>query len=208
MASSDNGHALGNVDDARVLRRERDRARAAAMTDEQREEKNRKRRESYKKRKCDANNKENVPVGNNNASDTSIISKLAEDHTGERILSDLTSDDKRIERNKKRRESYCMNKDKTQIKSNSAAEHHEYVAGTPTTIEDPTGYVCPTAEYRNSSIVSTSVVIEHPEGVWLSRLLNGIVVCVAASNFLILFPNLLYPMELTNMEHPQPALLI
>ena len=44
----------------RVFRRERDGARAAAMTDEQREEKNRKRRESYNKRKCYANDKEKV----------------------------------------------------------------------------------------------------------------------------------------------------
>lgn len=63
MASSNNSHDLGNVDGAgvRVFRRKQDRLRAAAVTNEQREEKNRKHRESYNKRKCYANDKENVP---------------------------------------------------------------------------------------------------------------------------------------------------
>ena len=51
----------GIIEDARRLRRERCRVRAALMTDEQREEINRKRREAYKKKKSHAQNKENDP---------------------------------------------------------------------------------------------------------------------------------------------------
>jgi len=51
----------GIIEDARRLRRERGRVRAALMTDEQREEINRKRREAYKMKKCHAQNKENDP---------------------------------------------------------------------------------------------------------------------------------------------------
>ncbi|PVH66461.1 hypothetical protein PAHAL_1G252200 [Panicum hallii] len=43
----------------RDLRRERERVYSASMISEQREERNRKRREAYKRKKCDANNKEN-----------------------------------------------------------------------------------------------------------------------------------------------------
>ncbi|PUZ75904.1 hypothetical protein GQ55_1G247600 [Panicum hallii var. hallii] len=43
----------------RDLRRERERVCYASMISEQREERNRKRREAYKRKKCDANNKEN-----------------------------------------------------------------------------------------------------------------------------------------------------
>jgi len=50
----------GVIEYARHRRRERDRARAALMTDEQREEKNRKRREAYKRKQCHAHNKENL----------------------------------------------------------------------------------------------------------------------------------------------------
>lgn len=119
MASSNNSHDLGNVDGAgvRVFRRKQDRLRAAAVTNEQREEKNRKHRESYNKRKCYANDKENVPVGNTNASDAGIISELFEDHIGERIVTVFKSDDKRIERNKNRREAYRMKKEITRNKS-------------------------------------------------------------------------------------------
>ena len=51
----------GIIEDARHLRRERGRVRAALMTDEQREEINRKRREAYKMKKSHAQNKENDP---------------------------------------------------------------------------------------------------------------------------------------------------
>ncbi|KAG2616645.1 hypothetical protein PVAP13_3NG249124 [Panicum virgatum] len=51
----------GIIEDARRLRRERGRVRAALMTDEQREEINMKRREAYKMKKCHAQNKENDP---------------------------------------------------------------------------------------------------------------------------------------------------
>ena len=69
---------LNNTQDGRRLRRERERFLAASMTDEQREEKNRKRREititdeqreekkrkrreAYKRKKCQSHNKENDP---------------------------------------------------------------------------------------------------------------------------------------------------
>jgi len=69
---------LNNTQDGRRLRRERERflaasmtdepreeknrkLREASMTDEQREEKNRKRREAYKRKKCQSHNKENDP---------------------------------------------------------------------------------------------------------------------------------------------------
>ncbi|PUZ56280.1 hypothetical protein GQ55_5G283100 [Panicum hallii var. hallii] len=45
----------------RDLRREHERVCSASMTSEQREETNGKRREAYKRKKCDANNKENEP---------------------------------------------------------------------------------------------------------------------------------------------------
>ena len=45
----------------RTFLEENGRVCSAAMTDEQREEKNRKRRESYKRKKCYPNNKENEP---------------------------------------------------------------------------------------------------------------------------------------------------
>ena len=51
----------GIIEDARRLRRERGRVRAALMTNEQHEEINRKRREAYKMKKCHAQNKENDP---------------------------------------------------------------------------------------------------------------------------------------------------
>jgi len=140
----------------RTFLEENGRVCSAAMTDEQREEKNRKRRESYKRKKCYPNNKENEPVGNTNATDAGDTSKLHEDHTGDRILTILKSDDKRIERNKKRREAYRMKKDATQIKMNFTAEHHvEPVISIPTTIEDPT------TEHLVASIVCTPKVIEH-----------------------------------------------
>ena len=40
---------------------QREKVCAASMTDEQREEKNRKWREAYKRKKCHAHNKENMP---------------------------------------------------------------------------------------------------------------------------------------------------
>ena len=69
---------LNNTQDGRRLRRERERFLAASMTDEQREEKNRKRREititdeqreekkrkrreANKRKKCQSHNKENDP---------------------------------------------------------------------------------------------------------------------------------------------------
>jgi hypothetical protein len=49
-------------DDAIEIRRQRERIRSAAMTDEQRNERNKKRREaSYKRKKDNIHNKENVP---------------------------------------------------------------------------------------------------------------------------------------------------
>ncbi|PUZ71195.1 hypothetical protein GQ55_2G294800 [Panicum hallii var. hallii] len=49
-------------DDATEIRRQRERIWSAAMTDEQRNERNKKRREaSYRRRKDNTHNKENVP---------------------------------------------------------------------------------------------------------------------------------------------------
>ncbi|KAG2658320.1 hypothetical protein PVAP13_1KG247400 [Panicum virgatum] len=48
----------GLIENACQRRRERDRARAALMTDEEREKKNMKRREAYKRKQCHVHNKE------------------------------------------------------------------------------------------------------------------------------------------------------
>jgi len=91
------------------------------MTDEQREEKNRKRREAYRRKKSYAN-KENEPgcnihVFKSSNADTNIakhptgISGLRRE--SDRALSDLNSNDKRLETNKKMREAYRMKKDVT-----------------------------------------------------------------------------------------------
>ena len=49
---------MGLIENACQRRRERDRARAALMTDEQREKKNMKQREAYKRKQCHVHNKE------------------------------------------------------------------------------------------------------------------------------------------------------
>jgi hypothetical protein len=64
---------LGIAHNARHLRREQDRFRATSMTDEQREEKNRKRREEYMRKKCHSNNKENDPRMNIQTTGSSAI---------------------------------------------------------------------------------------------------------------------------------------
>ncbi|XP_039777788.1 uncharacterized protein LOC120645104 isoform X2 [Panicum virgatum] len=62
---------------------------AALLTDEQREEKNRK---AYKRKKCHAHNKENKPVDLNtsnpitNALDVCVISEMAEHTSGSALL--------------------------------------------------------------------------------------------------------------------------
>ncbi|XP_039787841.1 cyclin-L1-1-like [Panicum virgatum] len=95
-----------------------ERASSAARTDEQRQERNSKGRESYKRNKGYANKKENERDGNANDSDAGINSKSTQDHTGDRILSDLKSNEQREERNRKRREAYRMKKDESQTKNN------------------------------------------------------------------------------------------
>jgi len=79
----------GVIEYARHRRRERDRARAALMTDEQKEEKNRKRREAYKRKKCHAHNKENDPGS----------ALLEQESDG--IMPPLRSNDESIQRSKK-----------------------------------------------------------------------------------------------------------
>jgi len=122
MDPPNNTKDSGLADDALQLRRVRQRVRRAAMTDEQRDEKNRKRREAYKRKKNNAN-KENEPGCNiQDFKPSDADTNIAEDPTGisglrpesDRTLSALNSDDKGLERNKKSREAYRMKKDVSQ----------------------------------------------------------------------------------------------
>ncbi|PUZ64581.1 hypothetical protein GQ55_3G154100 [Panicum hallii var. hallii] len=72
----------------RDLRRERERVRSASMTSEQREERNRKRQEAYKRNKCDANNKENDSDGSHRIL---ILMALILMHPATALLSCLNS---------------------------------------------------------------------------------------------------------------------
>ncbi|XP_039850821.1 uncharacterized protein LOC120709301 isoform X2 [Panicum virgatum] len=146
MGPPNNKKGPGLAVDALELRRERQRTRCAAMTDEQREEKNRKRREAYRRKKSCAN-KENEPGCNIHVFKSSnAVTNIAKHPTGisgprresDRALSDLNSNDKRLERNKKMREVYRMKKDVTKgakISSDlnfkdGAAEEHAHISGT------------------------------------------------------------------------------
>ncbi|XP_039800322.1 uncharacterized protein LOC120664982 [Panicum virgatum] len=105
----------GVIEDARHRRRERDRARAALMTDEQKEEKNRKRHEAYKRKKCHAQNKENDPVDLNMSNPTTntaavCIAPAIDKHTigsalleqeSDGIMPPLRSNDESIQTRKK-----------------------------------------------------------------------------------------------------------
>ncbi|KAG2613495.1 hypothetical protein PVAP13_4KG355000 [Panicum virgatum] len=89
------------------------------MTDEQREEKNRKWREAYKRKKCHAHNKENMP-------DSALLNRGSEN-----ILTPLKTVDKNNERNKKYHEAYQKRSVETQNKSIPAeretfTEDHPY----------------------------------------------------------------------------------
>ncbi|XP_039843457.1 uncharacterized protein LOC120703431 isoform X5 [Panicum virgatum] len=97
---------------------------AASMTDEQREEKNRKWREAYKRKKCHAHKKENMPV--DSYTDFALLNRGSEN-----ILTPLKTVDKNNERNKKCREAYQKRSVETQNKSIPAeretfTEDHPY----------------------------------------------------------------------------------
>ncbi|KAG2644864.1 hypothetical protein PVAP13_2KG382100 [Panicum virgatum] len=168
------------------------------MTDEQREEKNRKRREAYRRKKSYAN-KENEPgcnihVFKSSNADTNIakhptgISGLRRE--SDRALSDLNSNDKRLETNKKMREAYPMKKDVTKgakISSDlnfkdGAAEEHAHISSTVQLLPAndlnfndgadeqhiecvsctaPTNEHPPTDDENDAPITSTPIV-EHP----------------------------------------------
>ncbi|KAG2565437.1 hypothetical protein PVAP13_7NG040400 [Panicum virgatum] len=82
MDPPNNTKDSGLADDALQLRRERQRVRYAAMTDEQRDEKNRKWREAYKRKKNNAN-KENEPGCNiQDFKPSDADTNIAEDPTG------------------------------------------------------------------------------------------------------------------------------
>jgi len=116
--------------------------------DEQRDEKNRKRREAYKRKKSNAN-KENEPGCNiQDFKPSDADTNIAEDATGiyglrpesDRTLSALNSDDKGLERNKKSREAYRMKKDVSQggvIISSAVDDHVECISSTAPTIDHP-----------------------------------------------------------------------
>ncbi|RLN42223.1 hypothetical protein C2845_PM01G14800 [Panicum miliaceum] len=156
------------VEDARRHRRERERFLSASMTDEQREEKNRKRREAYKRNKCQSQNKENDPVKfntsnpNTNAADVCIIADNPEHTTGpslldresNRVLAPLSSIDGSIDINKTRSGANHKNKDGKQIKSISA-EQVAPINVAPAINHDLAG--------QNAAHINfTPTVIEHP----------------------------------------------
>ncbi|XP_039848089.1 uncharacterized protein LOC120707280 isoform X6 [Panicum virgatum] len=99
---------LNNTQDGRRLRRERERFLAASMTDEQREEKNRKRREititdeqreeknrkrreAYKRKKCQSHNKENDPAEEHDAPTVSEhpMTQLFSEHSADSVPDEM-----------------------------------------------------------------------------------------------------------------------
>ncbi|RLN12681.1 hypothetical protein C2845_PM09G09960 [Panicum miliaceum] len=108
------------------------------MTAEQREEKNRKRREDYKRKKCDPNNKENDPRGS------------------DRVLCTSKGDDKTIAIKKLRREYYRMKKDEAQRKSVSADDQHGVpITGAATNTEHTLD------EQHGVPLTTTPTITEH-----------------------------------------------
>ncbi|RLN09624.1 putative invertase inhibitor [Panicum miliaceum] len=117
----------------------RKRREAVSMTDEQREEKNRKQRESYKRKKFHAHNKKNMPG--------SALSNLE----NENILSPLKSVDRNIERNINLREAYEKRSVETQSKTIPADSTPDNMVTpnlTDVCTDVPTGMKKPSSLYR------------------------------------------------------------